>query len=170
MTDGDKGIQGEVSLRHLKPRATGRWPGSSDSTATGWVACQRENKGSQNEDRTAEVWGLDEQLLGWPWGGGWGLDKKNQSCAKQRRSPPHLISFVLLRGRVVSQQFSAEQFSVVSLKSLMLKGQCGPHYQGLLAHLPTVPQWKRPDRLSLSIHLYLVTTRKAVALHTIKQE
>lgn len=109
MTDGDKGIQGEVSLRHLKPRTARGWLGSSHRAGAGGPACQRENKGSEKEENAAKVWGLScwgvrgEQACG--------CTRKTRQAPKQRRSPPKLITFFLLQGKRVfltSKQPSAE--------------------------------------------------------------
>ena len=76
MTDGDKGIPGKVSLRHLKPAAAGG----------GWVtATDQEKEGSSSERRKKK--GLTKRRQ--PKLGVWGAVRRHMgaNCVCTRNSP-----------------------------------------------------------------------------------
>ena len=65
MTDGDKGIPGKVSLRHLKPAAAGGgWVTATDQEKEGSSSERRKKKVSQREGSQSLVCGV---LLGGIW-------------------------------------------------------------------------------------------------------
>lgn len=137
MTDGDNGFQGKC------PQDT--WnrglPGGC------WAAAaDQEQERQQVQDNKGPEWGESSQSLGaaavairvcmgtileksWAKEGRWGCSHK----AHHLHSPTG--KWLLFP---TSKEHSAE-------------GQHGHHYQGALAHFPTVPLWKRQDRLTLTI-------------------
>lgn len=77
MTAGDKGIPGKVSLRHLKPGAARRWPGSNRPGAGGGQHVKGKQKVPECREGAAKVkeWGVGTGR-GWLCGGGLQLHKK----------------------------------------------------------------------------------------------